>query len=59
MPDSKIVVEGKLAYAAKVAKDGYEALLCVDDTIVSGMMNKINVSMSNVLPDSTEKFLKT
>ena len=52
MLESKIVVEGKLADAAKVAKDGYEALMSGDDMVVSGMMNKINVAMSNVLPDA-------
>jgi short-subunit dehydrogenase len=52
MLDSKIVAEGKLAEAAGVAKDGYEALMSGDDMVVSGMMNKINVAMSNVLPDS-------
>lgn len=52
MLDSKIVAKGKLDDAKKVAKDGYEALMSGDDMVVSGMMNKINVAMSNVLPDS-------
>lgn len=52
MQRSKIVAEGKLADAAGVAKDGYDALMSGDDMVVSGMMNKINVAMSNILPDS-------
>ncbi|WP_276485584.1 SDR family NAD(P)-dependent oxidoreductase [Paraflavitalea pollutisoli] len=53
MTESKVVQEGKLDDAAKVAKDGYEALMAGKDMVVSGFHNKVNVAMSNVLPDST------
>ncbi|WP_128547834.1 SDR family NAD(P)-dependent oxidoreductase [Larkinella soli] len=36
---------------AKVAKDGYDALMKGKDKVVSGMMNKAQVAMSHVLPD--------
>ena len=52
MLDSKIVKEGKLADAAKVAKDGYDALMRGDDMVISGMKNKVQVAMSKVMPDS-------
>lgn len=51
MEDSKIVAEGKLDDPVKVAKDGYEALMRGDDMVISGMKNKINVAMSNVMSD--------
>jgi short-subunit dehydrogenase len=51
MQDSKMVREGKLANAEKVAKDGYEALMKGDDMIVSGLKNKMQVAMGNILPD--------
>jgi short-subunit dehydrogenase len=52
MQESKIVQEGKLDDAAKVAKDGYEALMNDKDMIVSGLKNKVQVAMSNIMPDS-------
>lgn len=52
MNDSKIM-DTKLSDPAKVAKDGYEALMSGDDKVVSGMKNKVMVGMSNVLPEST------
>jgi short-subunit dehydrogenase len=48
---SKIVAEGKLADAAKVAKDGYDALMKGSDMVVSGFKNKVSVAMSNIMPD--------
>lgn len=51
MNESKIVQEGKLDDPAKVAKDGYEALMKGKDMIVSGLKNKVNVAMSNVMSD--------
>lgn len=54
MESAKIVVEGKLADAADVAKDGYEALMAGKDMVVSGFMNKLNVAMGNVTPDSAQ-----
>ncbi|HEY6979120.1 MAG TPA: SDR family oxidoreductase [Chitinophagaceae bacterium] len=53
MQDAKIVQEGKLADPEKVAKDGYEALMKGNDKVVSGFKNKMQVAMSNVMPDST------
>lgn len=52
MEQAVVVQEDKLADPAGVAKDGYEALLKGEDRIISGMMNKINTTMSNVMPDS-------
>jgi uncharacterized protein len=51
MQDSKIL-DTKLSDPAKVAKDGYEALMKGDDKIVSGFKNKAMVSMSNIMPDT-------
>jgi uncharacterized protein len=51
MQESKIL-DTKLSDPAKVAKDGYEALMKGDDKIVSGLKNKAMVTMSNVLPDT-------
>ena len=53
MQDSKIVQEGKLDDPAKVAKDGYDALMNNDDMVISGMKNKIQVGMSNIISDET------
>jgi len=50
MQDSKIM-DTKLSDPAKVAKDGYEALMKGDDKVVSGFKNKAMVGMSNVIPD--------
>lgn len=52
MNESKIVQETKLADPAKVAKDGYEALMSGDDKIISGFKNKVQVAMGNFQPDS-------
>jgi short-subunit dehydrogenase len=51
MQDSKLVKEGKLYSAVDVAKDGYEAMMKGDDMVVSGFMNKVQVSMANITPD--------
>jgi short-subunit dehydrogenase len=60
MQESKIVVEGDLADPAKVAEDGYKALMKGDDMIVSGFKNKVQVSMGKLMSDSAaaEKTLK-
>ncbi len=50
MQDSKIL-DTKLSDPAKVAKDGYEALMSGDDKIVSGFKNKAMTSMANMMPD--------
>jgi len=52
MQESKIVQAGNLADPAGVAKDGYDALMSGDDMVVSGFKNKMQVGMSNVMPDS-------
>jgi short-subunit dehydrogenase len=53
MQDSKLVQEGKLADPDEVAQDGYDALMSGDDKVISGFKNKMQVTMSNALPDST------
>lgn len=50
--DAKMVKEGDLADPAKVAKDGYEALMAGKDKIISGLMNKAMVASSHVMPDT-------
>jgi short-subunit dehydrogenase len=51
MQDAKNIKEGELADPAKVAKDGYDALMSGKDMVVSGFKNKVTVAMSNVMPD--------
>lgn len=51
MQESKILDSG-LSDPAKVAKDGYEALMSGDDKVISGFKNKMMVGMSNVMPES-------
>jgi len=51
--DSKIVQDkSSLADPAKVAKDGYDALMSGDDKVVSGWKNKASIAMGNVVPDT-------
>lgn len=53
MERSKLVADGaSKADPAQVAKDGYEALLAGKDKIISGFMNKVQVAVSNVIPDN-------
>jgi short-subunit dehydrogenase len=52
MQDAKNVKEGKLADPAKVAQDGYDALMRGDDMVISGFKNKVQVAMGNLMPDS-------
>ncbi len=52
MLNAKNVVEGDLADPAKVAMDGYNALIKGVDNVVSGTMNKVEVAISNLLPES-------
>ncbi|WP_285009723.1 SDR family NAD(P)-dependent oxidoreductase [Pedobacter faecalis] len=51
---SSTIVQDKDAMSdpADVAKDGYEALMSGKDKVTSGLKNKIQVAMSNVLSDS-------
>ena len=44
------VAEDKAADPAKVAKDGYEALLDGDTQITSGFMNKVQSMFADILP---------
>ena len=54
MQRSKVVKEGKLEDAKKVAQEGYDALMRGDQMIVSGgLKNKVKVVMSNVLSDKS------
>ncbi|HWV74806.1 MAG TPA: SDR family oxidoreductase [Pseudosphingobacterium sp.] len=52
MENAKIVQKGQLEDPATVAKDGYEALMAGKDMVISGFKNKVQVGMSNVMPDS-------
>ena len=53
MLQSKIVQDkSKMADPTKVAKDGYEALMAGDDKVVSGMKNKLQTAVSNVMPET-------
>lgn len=51
MQNSKILQTG-LSNPADVAKDGYEALMNNDDKVISGFKNKVQIGMSNMMPDS-------
>jgi short-subunit dehydrogenase len=53
MNDSKALQgEDAKANPADVAKDGYDALMAGDDRVISGFKNKMEVNMSNLMPDS-------
>lgn len=53
MQQSKAVQDKEaMADPVEVAKDGYEALMAGDDKIISGFKNKMQVGMSNLMPDS-------
>jgi short-subunit dehydrogenase len=52
MQEAKIVQEQTLSDPAKVAKDGFDALMSGDDKVISGFKNKVQVAMSNMMPDS-------
>jgi short-subunit dehydrogenase len=49
--DATIVREGKLAPPQQVAKEGYEAMMRGEDSVVSGMKNKLMDAAANVMPD--------
>jgi short-subunit dehydrogenase len=51
MEDTKVGQSSK-ADAAKVAKDGYDAVLSSDDHVVSGFMNKVQDVFAGILPDT-------
>lgn len=50
--DTRIVQDTSLSDPAKVARDGYEALMKGEGRVVSGTKNKIQAFMSNFVPDS-------
>lgn len=50
--DVKIAQPENLADPADVAKDGYEALMAGERTVVSGFKNKVQAHMADVLPDA-------
>ena len=53
MQESKMIQDKEsLSNAADVAKDGYEALMAGEDRIISGFKNKVQVTASNIIPDS-------
>ena len=53
MLDSKAVQDKEsLSEPADVAKDGYNALMAGEDKVISGFKNKVQVNMSNLMPDS-------
>lgn len=52
MNESRMVQEIPHAEPEKVAKDGFEALMSGDAKIISGFMNKVQVGMANMQPDS-------
>ncbi|MBE7171994.1 MAG: SDR family oxidoreductase [Williamsia sp.] len=54
MEDAKMIREDKdsLADPADVAKDGFEALMNGESKVVSGFKNKLQTTLSNVMPDS-------
>lgn len=54
MLESKAVQDkSAMADPADVARDGYEALMAGKDKVVSGLKNKVQVAMGNLMPDST------
>lgn len=53
MTESKAVQdENALSDPAVVAKDGYDALMSGKDKVISGFKNKVQIGMSNILPDT-------
>lgn len=54
MLDSKAVQDkSAMANPADVAKDGYNALMAGKDKVISGLKNKVQVGMGNLMPDSS------
>ena len=51
LEDTKVGQSSK-ADPAKVAKDGYDAILSGDDHVVSGFMNKVQDVFAGILPDT-------
>lgn len=53
MEDSKMVQESSMSDPAKVAQDGFDALMAGDNKVISGLKNKAMVGMNAIMPDST------
>jgi len=54
MLESKAVQDkSAMADPADVAKDGYDALMAGQDKVISGFKNKVQVSLGNLMPDSS------
>lgn len=51
MENSK-VMDQELAQPAKVAEDGFNALMKGDDMVISGLKNQAQIALSNITPDS-------
>ncbi|MGN6494542.1 MAG: SDR family NAD(P)-dependent oxidoreductase [Agriterribacter sp.] len=54
MLNSKIVTEGRLDDPAKVAQDGFDALMAGDDMVISGFKNKMQVGLGTLKSDSSK-----
>jgi short-subunit dehydrogenase len=53
MNDSKMVQDkDSMSDPADVAKDGYDALMAGEGRVISGLKNKVQVNMNNLVPDS-------
>ena len=54
MEDAKMIREDKdsLADPATVAKDGFDALMKGESKVISGLKNKVQTTLSNIMPDS-------
>jgi hypothetical protein len=51
MLNSKAIKDKELADPAEVAQDGFDALMSGKDMVISGLKNKMQMAMSNVIPD--------
>jgi short-subunit dehydrogenase len=51
MEDAKFVQEGKMADPAKVARDGYDALMKGDDHVVTPFKDAVRLSVAKLMPD--------
>jgi len=49
---AKMVQEGDLASPEKVARDGYEAMMKGQDSVVSGLKNKVMDKVGDLMPDT-------
>jgi hypothetical protein len=52
MEDAKFVQEGKMADPAKVARDGYDALMKGDDHVVTPFKDRVRMTVAKLMPDS-------